>query len=185
MKGPVKCFICNSSHMVRGCPKKYMFYAIKKDDVLDNTIMRLGLIVHSAKVKRNHKQKGLMYVDINIAGQRRRALIDIRASNLFILGKAMGKLGLSISKMTKKIKTLNFDESAKKAPLEMLERQRTDMLPVELSVGLPHMREVGCASKFGRKVVNQTGQLEKVNATGEVHLKYSANVLHSDLPLAW
>ncbi|MFQ6621843.1 hypothetical protein Gotur_002517 [Gossypium turneri] len=59
IKGPVKCFLCNGSHMVRDYPKKYMFYAIKKDDVLDNVTLRLGSVVYSVeanRVKENEKK---------------------------------------------------------------------------------------------------------------------------------
>ncbi|MBA0729811.1 hypothetical protein Golax_022941 [Gossypium laxum] len=52
-----------------------------------------------------------MLVDINIAGQKRSALIDTGASNLFILEKAARKFGLSIKKSNKKIKTVNSEEA--------------------------------------------------------------------------
>lgn len=41
------------------------------------------------------------------------------------------------------------DWSAKETTLEMLEGQQTDIKPIELSVGLPPKKEVGCASDFG------------------------------------
>ncbi|MBA0754753.1 hypothetical protein Gogos_005399 [Gossypium gossypioides] len=49
-----------------------------------------------------------MFVDINIAGQKRSALVDTGASDLIILEKDAKKLGLSIRKLNKKIKTVNF-----------------------------------------------------------------------------
>ncbi|MBA0753962.1 hypothetical protein Gogos_021889 [Gossypium gossypioides] len=52
-----------------------------------------------------------MFVDINIAGQKWSALIDTRASDLFISEKAGKKFGLSIKKSNKKIKTINFEEA--------------------------------------------------------------------------
>ncbi|MBA0552678.1 hypothetical protein Golob_023461, partial [Gossypium lobatum] len=52
-----------------------------------------------------------MFVDINIVGQKRSALIDMEASNLFISKKATKKLGLSIKKSNKKIKTVNSEEA--------------------------------------------------------------------------
>ncbi|PPS00202.1 hypothetical protein GOBAR_AA20466 [Gossypium barbadense] len=54
--------------------------------------------------KRDCKQKGLMYMDINITGQRKSALIDTEELSLFISEKVVSKLGLSISKLTKRIK---------------------------------------------------------------------------------
>ncbi|MBA0729037.1 hypothetical protein Golax_025851, partial [Gossypium laxum] len=56
--------------------------------------------------------KWLMFVDINIAGQKRSVLIDTGASNLFMSEKAAKKLGLSIRKSNKKIKVA----TSKKAP---------------------------------------------------------------------
>ncbi|MFQ6650418.1 hypothetical protein Gotur_022873 [Gossypium turneri] len=61
--------------------------------------------------KRRNGREGLMFVDINIACQKRSALIDTGASDLFISEKAARKLGLSIKKSNRKIKTVNFEES--------------------------------------------------------------------------
>ncbi|MBA0879402.1 hypothetical protein Goshw_000231 [Gossypium schwendimanii] len=57
--------------------------------------------------------------------------------------------------------------SALAAPLEMLEGRKIDMNPVDLLVGLPPMRDVGCASNFGGTVMIQNGQLKRVKATSE------------------
>ncbi|KAK5794174.1 hypothetical protein PVK06_035383 [Gossypium arboreum] len=136
-------------------------------------------------------------------GRRRSALVDMTTSNLFISEKVMSKLGLSVSKSTKKINMINallvpfvdficilhtqqqqfvvpvsrdmrdrtkvlpviqlakdvscggnndlVDRNATKTPLKMLEVQKTDAKPIEVSVGLPPMREVGCASDLGEK----------------------------------
>ncbi|MBA0683543.1 hypothetical protein Goari_025192 [Gossypium aridum] len=54
--------------------------------------------------------KGFMYVDINIAGQRKSAFVDTGASDLFISKKVVGKLNLLVIKATKKIKMVNFNE---------------------------------------------------------------------------
>ncbi|KAA3474151.1 integrase [Gossypium australe] len=50
----------------------------------------------------------------------------------------------------------SIDQSYKETPLEILEVQKTDMKPIESSMGLPHMKEVGCASDLRGKVVMQT-----------------------------
>ncbi|PPR92863.1 hypothetical protein GOBAR_AA27813 [Gossypium barbadense] len=52
-----------------------------------------------------------MFVDINIASQKQSTLIDTGASDLFISEKAAKKLGLSIRKSNKKIKTVNSEEA--------------------------------------------------------------------------
>ncbi|MFQ6649122.1 hypothetical protein Gotur_023566 [Gossypium turneri] len=57
--------------------------------------LKLGsMILNFTKAKRDCKQKGLMFVDINIAGQRRGALIDTRVSNLFISKKVVASAGV-------------------------------------------------------------------------------------------
>ncbi|PPR82229.1 hypothetical protein GOBAR_AA38487 [Gossypium barbadense] len=59
--------------------------------------------------KRN--ENGLMFVDINIAGQKRSALIDTGASDLFMSEKAAKKLGLSVRKSNKKIKVATSEKA--------------------------------------------------------------------------
>ncbi|PPR98187.1 hypothetical protein GOBAR_AA22485 [Gossypium barbadense] len=76
-------------------------------DLKSEALKLRSMILNSAKAKRDRKQKGLMYMDINIASQRKSALIDTGASDLFISRKDMGKLGLSVRKSTKKIKIVN------------------------------------------------------------------------------
>ncbi|PPS15060.1 hypothetical protein GOBAR_AA05539 [Gossypium barbadense] len=51
-----------------------------------------------------------MFVDINIVGRNGSALIDTGVSDLFISEKAAKKLGLSIKKSNRKIKTINSEE---------------------------------------------------------------------------
>ncbi|MBA0751871.1 hypothetical protein Gogos_000764, partial [Gossypium gossypioides] len=75
--------------------------------------------------KKRNGEKGLIFVDINIAGQKRSALIDTRSSDLFISEKAAKKLGLSIRKLNKKIKI----GTSKKAPTVGVVRD------VELQIG--------------------------------------------------
>ncbi|PPR97844.1 hypothetical protein GOBAR_AA22819 [Gossypium barbadense] len=52
-----------------------------------------------------------MFVDINIVGQKRSAFVDAGASDLFISKKVEEKLGLSIKKSNRKIKTVNSEEA--------------------------------------------------------------------------
>ncbi|MBA0752374.1 hypothetical protein Gogos_001215 [Gossypium gossypioides] len=66
-----------------------------------------------------------MFVDINIAGQKWSALVDTGASDLFISKKAAEKLGLSIKKSNRNIKTVNSE----KAPTVRVVRN------VELQIG--------------------------------------------------
>ncbi|MBA0607049.1 hypothetical protein Godav_019416 [Gossypium davidsonii] len=90
---------------------------------VESEALDLGsMIFNSIKVKRNHKQKGLMYVDINIVDTRggTKVLLAIQLVKVVLCGKNIDLV----------------DWSAKEAPLKMLESQQTDMLPVELSMGL-------------------------------------------------
>lgn len=50
------------------------------------------------------------------------------------------------------------NQSANETLMEMVEVQQSDMKPVELLLGLPPMREVGCATNFVGQVVMQTGK---------------------------
>lgn len=51
-----------------------------------------------------------MFVHINIVDRRMSALVDMGAFDLFMLKRAASKLGLSVSKLTKKLKTVNSKE---------------------------------------------------------------------------
>ncbi|KAK5774709.1 hypothetical protein PVK06_042565 [Gossypium arboreum] len=102
--------------MLRKCPKRSMMPAIQKKDEpkeeakpIEGKTLRVNLMVLNPN-KRNGR-RGLMFVDINIAGQKRSVLIVTGASNLFISEKAAKKLGLSIRKSNKKIKTVNSEEA--------------------------------------------------------------------------
>ncbi|MBA0599988.1 hypothetical protein Gorai_006187 [Gossypium raimondii] len=224
------------------------------DDELEKTSMKLGSIVSGAKAKRVKENKKnpveCFFLFVVCIGRRRSALVDMRASKLFISEKVMSKLGLSVSKSTKKIKTVNskevpivgvvqgvklqfsqwkgkedfevihlddykfvlglnffnkinallvsfvdcicildtrqkqcvvsvsldmrdgtkvlpaiqlvkdvpcgenndlVDRSATKTLLKMLEVQKIDVKPIEVSIELPPMREIGCALDFGEK----------------------------------
>ncbi|KAK5846895.1 hypothetical protein PVK06_003196 [Gossypium arboreum] len=48
----IKCFLCDSPHMVRNCPKRSMFSAIKRDKEPKEEAMRLGSIVSVVKTKK-------------------------------------------------------------------------------------------------------------------------------------
>ncbi|MBA0644034.1 hypothetical protein Goklo_028253 [Gossypium klotzschianum] len=102
--------------MSRKCLKKSMILAIKKKDEpkeeakpIERNTLRVNTMVLIPN-KRNGEE-GLMFVDISIAGEKRSALIDTGASDLFISEKATKKLGLSIKKSNKKIKAVNSGEA--------------------------------------------------------------------------
>ncbi|MBA0755862.1 hypothetical protein Gogos_020094 [Gossypium gossypioides] len=88
------------------CPKVSSVSAIKRNDELEEAkpIEKKTSTVNSMVLipKKRNGGEGLMFVDINIAGQKRSALVDTGASDLFISEKATGKLGLSIKKSNRK-----------------------------------------------------------------------------------
>ncbi|MBA0800486.1 hypothetical protein Gohar_010915, partial [Gossypium harknessii] len=104
----IKCFICQRPHMVLKCLKKLMISTIEKKDEPKEVkpVEKKTSRVNSMVLFRKNKdgEEGLMFVDINIAGPKWSALVDMGASNLFISKKVENKLGLSIGKSNKKIK---------------------------------------------------------------------------------
>ncbi|MBA0729385.1 hypothetical protein Golax_025847 [Gossypium laxum] len=111
----LRSYFCKGPHMKRDCLKVYSILAIKRNDEQEEVkpIKKKTSTVNSMVLisKRMNGEEGLMFVDINIAGQKRSALIDTGASDLFISEKAARKLGLSIKKSNKKIKTVNSEEA--------------------------------------------------------------------------
>ncbi|MBA0735901.1 hypothetical protein Gogos_019702, partial [Gossypium gossypioides] len=101
--------------MKRDCPKVSSVSTIKRNDEPEETkpIEKKISTVNSMVLipKKRNGGEGLIFVDINITGQKRSALVDTRASDLFISKKAVGKLGLSIKKSNRKIKTINSEET--------------------------------------------------------------------------
>lgn len=72
---------------MQDCPQRSKLTMIGKEEgELDSEAFRLGMmILNSTKAKNGCKQKELMFANINIANQRSSALINIRASDLFVL----------------------------------------------------------------------------------------------------
>ncbi|MFQ6628970.1 hypothetical protein Gotur_007158 [Gossypium turneri] len=95
-RGKLRCYFSKGPCMKRDCPKVSSVSAIKRNDEpeeakpVEEKPSRVNSMVLIPK-KRNGKE-GLMFVDINITGQKRGALIDTGASDLFISEKAAGKL---------------------------------------------------------------------------------------------
>ncbi|MBA0753333.1 hypothetical protein Gogos_019986 [Gossypium gossypioides] len=94
--------------------KASLFSVIKRNDKpkVTKLVEKKLLMINSMVLipKKRDEREGLMFVDINIASHKRSALIDTRASNLFMSESAARKLGLSIRKSNKKIKTVNSME---------------------------------------------------------------------------
>lgn len=94
----MRCFICDDLHMVRGYSKKFAFSSIEWDDRLEKIMIKLDVILSSVKSKKGRKRKGLMFVNIIVAGKKLNALVDTSSLNLFISEEAAHKLDLKVEK---------------------------------------------------------------------------------------
>ncbi|MBA0557640.1 hypothetical protein Golob_014696 [Gossypium lobatum] len=81
-------YLCKRPHIKNDCPKVSSFLAIKRIDEpevvkpIEKKTSRVNSMVHIPK--KRYGKEGLMFVDINITGQKRSALIDTGALNLFV-----------------------------------------------------------------------------------------------------
>ncbi|KAE8696991.1 cytochrome P450 78A7-like [Hibiscus syriacus] len=62
------------------------------------------------EVKKGRKKKGLMFLAVNVAGQKLSALVDTGASELFMSEPVAKRLGLQVEKANGSIKTVNAEE---------------------------------------------------------------------------
>ncbi|KAE8720538.1 hypothetical protein F3Y22_tig00019093pilonHSYRG00019 [Hibiscus syriacus] len=109
-KGELSCFSCGGNHMKRDCPQLVKVASIKENEGEESETLKLGSILSTMEVKKGRKKKGLMYVDITVAGQKMSALVDTGASELFMSEQIAKRLGLHVEKATGSIKTVNVEE---------------------------------------------------------------------------
>ena len=70
---------------MRDCPKRGKLAAITEKGEVERDTLRLGsMMLSSIKTKRSARHKGLMFVDITVAGKKMNALVDTGASDLFM-----------------------------------------------------------------------------------------------------
>ncbi|KAK5833077.1 hypothetical protein PVK06_016889 [Gossypium arboreum] len=92
-----------------------MISAIERKDepkevkLIEEKTSRVNSMVLFCKNKDGEER--LMFVEINIAGQKLSTLVDMGVLDLFTSEKATKKLGLSIRKLNKKIKMVNTEEA--------------------------------------------------------------------------
>lgn len=110
--GPLECFLCNGPHMIKDCPNQTKLASIsKEDEESDRESLKLGsIMLSSIRPKKFSKKKGLMFVDIVVAGHKLKALVDTGASDLFASEETARKLGLEVKKGNGWIKTVNSKE---------------------------------------------------------------------------
>ncbi|MBA0851761.1 hypothetical protein Goshw_025439 [Gossypium schwendimanii] len=95
-RGKLLCYFCKGPHMKRDCLKVSSVLTIKRNDEPEQAkpIEKKTSTINSMVLipKKRNGGEGLIFVDINITGQKRSALVDTRASDLFISKKVAGKL---------------------------------------------------------------------------------------------
>ncbi|OMP08896.1 hypothetical protein COLO4_06016, partial [Corchorus olitorius] len=69
----------------------------EQQPVKEKETLKLGSILLSVEPKKRRK-KGLMFVDMEVAGQKVNALVDTGASHLFVSEGGTKKLGLKVDK---------------------------------------------------------------------------------------
>ena len=110
---PFACFLCEGHHKTRDCPNRNKFSVIarEEDDESDRDTLKFGsIILNSIKVKKFGKRKGLMLIDIMVAGTKITTLVDTGASDLFVARRIAKRLGFKVSKGNRWIKIVNFKE---------------------------------------------------------------------------
>ncbi|KAH1031886.1 hypothetical protein J1N35_044060 [Gossypium stocksii] len=144
-RSKMRCFFCKWPHIKKDYPKVSSFSTIKRDNELKEAkpVERINLMI-LIPAKMNGRE-GLMFVDINIGGQKRSVLlIQLEAwSYKSTNGKARKILRKNID---------SIKQSTMEALSKMLVAYKIDMRPVELTVELPPLGNVGCVLNFGGKV---------------------------------
>ncbi|KAK5845465.1 hypothetical protein PVK06_001652 [Gossypium arboreum] len=150
-KKQVQCFFYSGPYRMQDYLERSRLSTTSKkfETKLDSEVSKLGsMILNPVKAKKDYcicilniQQQYLILVGRDKKG-RTKVLLTIQLVEGVHGGKHIDLID---------------QRSATKIPLEMIERQKTGMKPVEPLVGLPPMREVNCASNFGRKIVMQTG----------------------------
>ncbi|KAL4379844.1 hypothetical protein GQ457_02G026850 [Hibiscus cannabinus] len=120
----LRCFLCKGPHRVADCPKRSSFNALKtttvepvgKDDDLDDDEegpARVGSIrfLYALRSELDKaelgKEKGLMYVDIEVNGVASKALVDTGATDTFIIPEEAERCNLKLSKGKGRMKAVN------------------------------------------------------------------------------
>ncbi|PKI73202.1 hypothetical protein CRG98_006400 [Punica granatum] len=108
----LKCFLCDGPHMAWECPTKTKLAALMKADEEKEEETRLGSLCSLSSISTRivNRSKGLMFVDVEIAGKAFSALVDTGASNLFISEEGVKKLRLLVERTRGRLKTVNSEE---------------------------------------------------------------------------
>ncbi|MBA0680376.1 hypothetical protein Goari_012080 [Gossypium aridum] len=177
-RGKLKCFLCNSLHLLKKYLKKSTLSdkenllqkcmkksTIEKDDVLDNEPKKLGLSkrkVETKRVKRSKKKR------VKASTRGKCEFVIKLIENVAIKTVKLGLMKLNSSKTMEltelSTRLLPMEEMSfaldleEEGTMQTLKLGLMRLTSVDTSNELPSMREVGYASKF-RKMMMQVGQL--------------------------
>ncbi|MFQ6651654.1 hypothetical protein Gotur_023892 [Gossypium turneri] len=157
--------------MKRDCPKVSSISAIKRNDEPEEVkpIEKKTWTVNSMVLipKKRNGGEGLMFVDISIAGQKRSALVDIGASDLFISKKAMGKPVRDVE--------LQIDEWKGKEKFAVIQLDNYDYV-----LGLNFFDRIQASlHPWANQIHIVTGMLSKIIMPGHRDMKVGTKVLSS------
>lgn len=81
-KTAFKCYLCEGPHRVRDCPNRSkMMTIIMDDDPESNETLRIGVlhVLSSVQTEQACKTMGLVYNNVQVNGQKLRAMLDTGA----------------------------------------------------------------------------------------------------------
>ncbi|KAK5842985.1 hypothetical protein PVK06_005409 [Gossypium arboreum] len=184
-KKPVECFLCHGQHRLRKCPRKFV---IEGDNGADNEPKKLGSSNRKVEAKRAKegkknqncpKQSKSIVVKEKASPELVKSSEGLPHEEEVSLSSNLGeKVTIKIVKLrTMRLnssKTMELGESSVrlspmeevnlasdlegKTAIQTVKLRSMRLISVDTSKGLSLMKGVGCASKFG-KVVIQIGQL--------------------------
>ena len=113
-KKPISCFICDGPHFARDCPRKLTALVAtdkdeKKTDQTPSRVNPLRMLnaLSAMMVQKQPKFHGLMYLTIEVNGKQVKAMLDTGATNNFVDGTVVDRLGLSVERSTSQVKSIN------------------------------------------------------------------------------
>lgn len=116
-KGPPRgkkygCFLCDRPHRVKDCPWRAKLAALitqnesESETVEEYPRLNPLRVLNTITVDSEAPSEELMYVNVEVNGQRVHAILDTGASNNFISQRVVKSLGLTVAKSSNRIKVI-------------------------------------------------------------------------------
>ncbi|KAL4304580.1 hypothetical protein GQ457_10G014390 [Hibiscus cannabinus] len=132
-KPGLKCFLCQGHHRVAECPQRSGLTALRttaqdsnqnihSEDNTEKGSARVGSIrflyaFRSEQDKaKTEKERGLMYVEIELNGIASKVLVDTGATNTFICPEKAERCNLKLTRGVGRVKAVNLGHTIKVAP---------------------------------------------------------------------